>query len=113
MGSIAELLSSDADPAQEAVRRVLGGERDAAEHLHGAVRYLPRAAGDVRLGDRRGLSRLRIAVVKRRRRVAHRGPSALLPDVSVGEDVAQGLKAPDGAAELPAFTCVAAGQGVA
>ena len=110
IGGVAELLGPDADPAQEAVRRVLGGERDAAEHLHGAVCHLPRAAGDVRLGDRRGLRGLRIAVVERRRRVAHRGPSALPPDISVGEDVAQGLKAPDGTAELSAVTRVAAGQ---
>src|SRR5580704_13828206 len=109
MGGVAELLGPDADPAQEAVRRVLGGERDAAEHLHGAVGHLPRAAGDVRLGDRRSLRGFRIALVNRRRRVAYRGPPALLPDIGVGEDVAQGLKAPDRAAELPAFTCVAAG----
>src|SRR6516162_3900961 len=103
MGGVTELLGPDADPAQETVRRVLGGERDAAEHLHGAVRDLPCAPGDVRLSDRCRTRSLRIAVVEGRRRVAHSGPPALLPDIGVGEDVAQRLEAPDGSAELAAL----------
>src|SRR5437867_2180264 len=89
MGGVAELLSPDADPAQEAVRRVLGGERDAAEHLHGAVRDLPRAAGDVRLGDRRGLRSLRIAVVeRRRRRVSPAAPAGVIASAGAPSSVA-------------------------
>ena len=106
IGSVAELLGPDADPAQEAVGRVLGGERDAAEHLHGAVRDLTRAAGHVRLGDRRGLGGLRITGVEGRGRVADRGPPALLPDIGISQDVAQGLEAPAGTSLVLACSTV-------
>jgi len=44
MRGVTELLLAHDDPAQEPVRGVLLGERDAAEHLHRAVRNLARGA---------------------------------------------------------------------
>ena len=71
------LLAQD-DAAQEAVRLVLLGEGDAAEHLQGAMGDLARAARDVGLGDRGRLLGVSELVVERRGGVEHGRPAARL-----------------------------------
>src|SRR5581483_11757941 len=50
VGGVAELLLADDDAAKEAVRRMLLGEGDPAEHLHRPVGHLPGGARYVCLG---------------------------------------------------------------
>ena len=106
---VAELLLAHHDPPQEPVGGMLIGERDASEHLHRAVSDLARAARDVRLRDRGGLAGIAGALVERGRGVQDGRPSAGRPQVHVGEDVAQRLKARDAPAELPSLGRIPAG----
>ena len=109
VGGVAELLLAHDDAPQEPVRRMLGGQRDATEHLDGAVGHLARGAGDVGLGDRRRLRGVVGVLVERCRGVQDRRPGARLADVHVGEQVAQRLEAADRPPELAALPGVPAG----
>jgi hypothetical protein len=108
MGAIAELLLTDDDSAQEPVRGVLLGEGDAAEDLHRAVGDLAGRAGDVRLRHRGRPPGLVEVVVEGGGRIEDGRPHARLAHVHVGQNVAQGLVAADGPAELPALARVGA-----
>ena len=87
------------------VQRVLGGEADAGEHLLGVAGHGARAAAGHRLGQGGGE---RGAVVPCG---VGRGVGGFDGDEAVGEAVAHGLEAGDGAIELDAVDRVLAGQG--
>src|SRR5579862_7377192 len=64
VGAVAELALAHDDAAQKAVGRMLVGEGDPTEHLHGVVGDLSGAARDVGLGHRGGLDGVAGAVVE-------------------------------------------------